>query len=335
MTETRRGWYIPGYQKGIAMNFQNLNYFLVTARELNMTRAAAELHISQQALSSHILKLEEELGCQLFDRGHGLSLTYSGKQLKRSAEQILDIERQTITAIDDINKNMRGELRIGISHTRGQAILPLVLPEFSRSHPLVELSVVEGSTEELEEQLEHGTIDLLFGYVPFLLDTAETVELMQEHMLLLVPKALLQEKLGPEEAERVLTEYRKKTDISLFKDMPFVLLQKGDRIRTLVDREFYHKGIDPKVTVETRNIQTVFALCAEGMGLTVCPEIYLGSPYTIVGPDSYIRSKLEVLDFYGLRNVDTFAIGYNRERYLSRTAADFIDLCTKACKTLA
>ena len=59
MTETRSGWYIPGYQKGIAMNFQNLNYFLVTARELNMTRAAAELHISQQALSSHILKLTE------------------------------------------------------------------------------------------------------------------------------------------------------------------------------------------------------------------------------------------------------------------------------------
>ena len=317
------------------MNFQNLNYFLVTARELNMTRAAAELHISQQALSNHILKLEEELGCQLFERGHGLSLTYSGKQLKRSAEQILDIQRQTITAIDDINKNLRGELRIGISHTRGQAILPLVLPEFARSHPLVELSVAEGSSEELEEQLEHGTIDVLLGYAPFLLDTAETVELMQEHMMLLVPKSLLREKMGQEEAEHILSEFRKTADISLFKDMPFVLLQKGDRIRTLVDREFYHHGIDPKVTVETRNIQTIFALCAEGMGLTVCPEIYLGSPYTIVGPDSYIRSKLEVLDFYGRKNADTFAAGYNRERYLSRTAADFIDLAAKACKTLS
>lgn len=316
------------------MNFQNLNYFLVTARELNMTRAASELHISQQALSNHILKLEEELGCALFDRGHGLSLTYSGKQLKRSAEQILDIQRQTITAIDDINKNLRGELRIGIGHTRGQAILPLILPEFSRSHPLVELSVFEGSSEELEEHLERGSIDLLLGYAPFMLDTAETVELMQEHMFLLVPKALLQEKYGAEKSAGLLKKYREKPDISLFKDMPFVLLQKGDRVRSLVEREFYHRGMAPKITVETRNIQTVFALCAEGMGLTVCPEIYLGSPYTIAGPSSYIRSKLEVLDFYGENTADTFAIGYNRERYLSRTAADFIELAEKACRQL-
>ncbi|MDO4488557.1 MAG: LysR family transcriptional regulator [Eubacteriales bacterium] len=314
------------------MNFQNLGYFVIAARELNLTKAAAELHISQQALSNHIIKLEQELDCQLFDRRHGLQLTYSGKQLKRSAEQILDIQRQTINAIDDINRNMRGELRIGIGHSRGQAILPLIIPEFSRTHTMVELSIVEGSTEELEQYLERGEIDIIMGYAPFLLDTAETVELIKEHMSLLVPRELLYNQLGTEKAEEVLSEYKKKADLSLFKDLPFVLLKKGDRIRTLVDREFYLYGINPRVVTETRNIQTVFALCAEGMGLTVCPDIYLGSPYTIVGPDSYTRSKLEVLNFYDEDKYDTFAIGYNRDRYLSRVAADFIDFAVEACK---
>lgn len=305
------------------MNFQNLEYFLETAKSLNITKAADQLHISQQALSNHILKLEEELGCRLFDRRRGLQLTYSGKQLYKSAEQILDIKHQVITEIDDINKNMRGELRIGIGHTRGQAILPKVLPKYSRSHPQVEITVVEGSSEELEDGLNKGLIDVIIGYAPFLLSTCETIELRKENMFLLVPKNLLSERFG-KEADVLLQTYRKKPDITLFKGFPFVLLREGDRIRTLVDREFYHKNMKPQITVEIRNIQTAFALCAEGMGITVCPEIYLNSLYTIVGTDSNIRSRFEILDFYDTPTEDTIAIGYNRDRYLSKSAEDFI-----------
>lgn len=308
------------------MNFQNLEYFVETAKALNITKAAEQLHISQQALSNHIIKLEEELGCRLFDRRRGLQLTYSGKQLYKSAEQILDIRHQTITEIDDINKNIRGELRIGIGHTRGQAILPIVLPDFSRLHPLVEITVVEGSSEELEDGLDKGLIDVIIGYAPFLLSTCETIELKKENMFLLVPKDLINQHFGREKAHEILETHRKKADITLFKDLPFVLLRKGDRIRTLVDREFYHKNINPRIAVEIRNIQTAFALCAEGMGLTVCPEIYLNSLYTILGKDSYIQSKIEVLDFYDNPMEDTIAVGYNRERYLSRVADDFIKL---------
>lgn len=313
------------------MNFQNLEYFLVTARELNMTRAAEELHISQQALSSHIIKLEQELSCRLFDRSHGLQLTYSGKQLKKSAEQILDIQHQALLAINDINENQRGELRIGIAHTRGQAILPFILPEFSRSHPLVELTVLEGSSLELEDYLEKGQVDVIIGYAPFMLETCESVELMKERMYLLAPRSLLCDRFGEEEASRMLEKYRQKPDITIFNGLPFVMLQKGDRIRSLVERVFSLKGIEPLVTVETGNIQTACALCAEGMGFTVCPEIYLGSRYTTVGEDTYIRSKIEILDFYDKTGADTIAIGYNRERYLSSAAEDFIRLSVRIC----
>lgn len=316
------------------MNFQNLEYFLVTARELNMTKAAGQLHISQQALSSHIIKLEQELSCQLFDRSHGLQLTYSGKQLRKSAEQILDIKHQALVAINDINRNQRGELRIGIAHTRGQALLPFILPEFQKAHPFVELTVLEGSSLELEDHLEHGLVDVIIGYAPFMLETCETVPLMKERMYLLVPRELAREKFGDREAERIFTEYRENADISVFGELPFVMLQKGDRIRSLVEREFYLKGIDPPVTVETGNIQTACALCAEGMGCTVCPEIYLGSRYTTVGEGSYVRSKIAIFDFYDADDADTIAIGYNRDRYLSGTAEDFIRFTAEKCKEI-
>ena len=315
------------------MNFQNLEYFLVTAEELNITKAAQRLHISQQALSNHIIKLEQELSAKLFDRSRGLSLTYSGKQLKKSAEQILDIKEQAEVAIRDINRNERGELRIGIAHTRGQAILPFLLPKFRLDHPMVDITVVEGSSLLLEEQLSKGQIDLYIGYAPFMLETCETVELMKERMYLLVPMALLKERFGDEKAELVLLQYRKDPDISLFEDLPYVMLQEGDRIRSLVEREFYLRGINPPCAAVTGNIQTACALCAEGMGLTVCPEIYLGSRYTIVSEGTYIRSKIELLEFYGAKNEDTIAIGYNRERYLKSAAEDFIRIAVETLKT--
>ena len=311
------------------MNFQNLEYFLTVASEGNITRAAEQLHVSQQALSNQISRLEQELGCRLFELKQKLELTYAGEQFKTSAEKILDIQRQTATELDDISNNRRGELRIGISHTRGQAILPLILPKFSLLYPDVDLHVNEGSTHILEEHLQKGRIDVLIGFAPFMVDCAEYKRLMTEHLFLIIPRNLLSEHFGSSVKE-VLEKYRAKPDIRLFKDLPFVLLRVGDRIRTIVDREFYRNGITPKIRIETQNIQTAFALASEGMGITVCPQLYLESPFVISGyADSETRHDIEILNFSSEEMIDSIAIAYNRERYLSKIASDFIDMTLK------
>ena len=307
------------------MNFLNLEYFLVIASEGNITRAAERLNVSQQALSNSIARLENELNCKLFDRKKDLTLTYAGKQFKASAEKILDIKRQTQTVLDEIGEGGRGELRIGISYTRGQAILPLLLPAFSRQYPLVELHVTEGSTHVLEEDLDRGRIDVLIGFAPFMVESAEYTELMKDHLYLVLPKTLMAQSFG-NKAQEVLDEYKKNMDISIFKDLPFILLKEGDRIRAIVDREFYAKGLKPQIKLETQNIQTAFALASEGMGLAVCPELYLGSSYVTPGmSQSLVRKKVDVLPFSNSISQDAIAIGYNRERHLSHFALDFIN----------
>ncbi len=307
------------------MNFLNLEYFLVVASEGNITRAAELINVSQQALSNSIARLEKELNCKLFERKKELELTYAGKQFKISAEKILDIKHQTQTVLDEIGEGGRGELRIGISYTRGQAILPLLLPAFSRKYPLVELHVTEGSTHVLEEDLDRGRIDVLIGFAPFMVESAEYTELMKDHMYLVLPKTLIAQTFG-DKAQNLLEEYKRNMDISVFKDLPFVLLREGDRIRAIVDREFYAKGLKPQIKLETQNIQTAFALASEGMGLTVCPELYLGSSYVTSGMSkSIVRKKVDVLPFSNSDNQDVIAIGYNRERHLSRFAIDFIN----------
>ena len=81
------------------MNFQHLKYFLMVAEELNITRAAERLYISQQSLSNHIGNLERELDVKLFTRSPKLSLTYAGGLLVDTASQILDLHSQYLTKV--------------------------------------------------------------------------------------------------------------------------------------------------------------------------------------------------------------------------------------------
>lgn len=306
------------------MNFQNLEYFIAVARTGNISKAAEQLNITQQALSNQISRMEQELGCTLFDRKHGFELTYSGKCFRDAASQILDINKQTESRLNDINANRRGELKIGISHTRGQAILPLVFPEFIKSNPQISLSVVESSTHDLEEQLEKGSIDIMIGFKPFMLEQAETIDLMTEHLYLVAAKDLLEEKMG-EDWNKEIEKYNKKHDLSVFKKCPFVLLKTGDRIRDIADTEFARANIIPEIKLETGNIQTAYSLAAEGIGITLVPGLYLRSPFIVSGnQESDLRRRVEVIPFTAAPS--TIAIGYHKNRYLSEPAKAFIEL---------
>ncbi len=106
------------------INFLNLEYFLAVAEELNITRAAKQLYISQQSLSSHISNLEKEFDVQLFNRTMPLTLTYAGRALKVRAKQMLDLKDETYRELADIKDFTTGQLSIGISHTRGRFLLP-------------------------------------------------------------------------------------------------------------------------------------------------------------------------------------------------------------------
>ena len=118
------------------INFLNLEYFLVAAEELNFTRAARKLYISQQSLSNHISNLEKEFDVILFNRTSPLTLTYAGRALKTRARELLDLRDETYKEISDIKDFSTGQLSIGVSHTRGQGTF---LPEI-RAHLPVPVS---------------------------------------------------------------------------------------------------------------------------------------------------------------------------------------------------
>ena len=304
------------------MNFQNLQYFLTVAGEMNVTRAAKRLHISEQALSRQMGKLEGELGVKLFERNPRFTLSPAGKRLKAAAEQIGAIERQLHLELDDLANDNTGELRIGVSYTRGQALLPRLLPPFHQKHPGITINILEGSSSELQENLSKGHIDLFIGYVPQDLDAFEAAELGRERLFLVVPKAFMEDLFG-DRAEEMRRKYAEGVDIVAFRDMPFILLDRDDRVRRMANKLFSRCDITPRILLETRNIQTAFALAMEGMGITIYPELFLSSQSLLPS----VQAARDAVDAFPLDSdlAQTIVVAYHPEKYLSKAARDFIE----------
>lgn len=320
---------LRGRERGIAVNFTSLRYFLVTAEELNITHAASRLYISQQALSGHIGKLEQELGVPLFNRTPALSLTSAGRELRDYAVRVTDLERQIRQVAEDIADDRRGELRIGISHTCGRAILPSILPDFRRAHPQVSLVLQESTSRTMEESLLRGDLDLMIDFTPIQAEGAEYEELIRERLFLVVPRAMLEANYGAC-CEAIRSECARELDLALFARFPFILLRRGNRVRSMLDGYMRRVGFAPDIVLETENVETALALAERGMGVTTYPELFR---WCIPGPDER-ESPVEFFPFRDEETTGTLAIAWMRGHYQTRAAREFVLACREAVSAI-
>ena len=307
------------------LNFRHLKYFLTVAEELNITRAAERLYISQQSLSNHIGNMERELGVKLFTRSPKLSLTYAGELLVGTATQILELQSQYMSKVGDINRQYMGVLRVGVSHTCGLALLPDLLPKFHKEFPLVEFSLYEGNSTQLEDALAHGRTDLIICFQPITIKDVVTVPLTEQRLVLVVPKNFTDRRFG-DSAPDIRERFSRKADISAFQGEPFVLIKRGNRTRSIVDQYFSRYYFKPNLILETENTVTTLAMAQAGVGATICPELFLRAlPAPTPGAPG--------VDLFPLTDPSTFgtlAAGYRQSRFLSHFGERFIQLAQEA-----
>ena len=307
------------------MNFQHLRYFLMVAEELNITRAAERLYISQQSLSNHISNLERELETKLFTRSPKLSLTYAGEQLVDTATQILDLHSQYLVKVGDINHHYIGTLKVGVSHTCGLALLPDVLPRFRSEFPQVEFSLFEGNSNQLEDELSHRRVDLIICFQPIIMEGAVTTPLTDQRLMLVVPKVFTDEIFGPD-ADRVRQKFLLGADIAAFQHSPFILIKRGNRTRSIVDQYFNRYSFKPKLVLETENTVTTLAMAQAGMGITICPELFLRAQPTA----STAGDGIDVFPLSDPSTSGKLVAGYRQDRYLPHYAERFVEIAREA-----
>ncbi len=310
------------------INFLNLEYFLMAAEELNFTRAAKKLFISQQSLSNHISNMEKEFDVVLFNRTTPLALTYAGQVLKERARRLIELKDETYRELADIRDFLVGQLTIGVSHTRGRVILPEVLPLYKERFPNIDLQLVEGNSSELAAGLLHGDIDLLIDMMPIRVEQVEAVPICEEEILLVVPDAVL-ERVFPGRLEEVKGQLSEHTDLALLQDCPFLMLHQGNRVRTIADEICEEAQVRPRIVLETENIETVLALAMKGMGLTFYPKMFIASHAEMQSRTSdRFRMNFYSLDHNKARSV--LAIGYHKGHYMSQATREFIQLVKEA-----
>jgi DNA-binding transcriptional LysR family regulator len=141
------------------LDTDQLRSFLAIVDSGSFTRAAERVHKTQSAVSMHIRRLEERLGCALFvKQGRGARLTAEGESLIEYARRIIQVEAGAVAALS--RKGLRGGVRLGIPDDYADSFLPEILARFNRRHPLVEVSVVCEASTELPAQVSAGALEL-------------------------------------------------------------------------------------------------------------------------------------------------------------------------------
>lgn len=143
------------------MELRQLRHFVKVVEVGNFHRAADALHITQQALSASISRLEEGLGVSLLERGPaGVAPTAFGEKLLERARLICSESGRVHQELRELQNAETGEVRVGGGAFFLERLLPAVLSEYGRAHPRVEVTVVEGISHELFHLLLAGDIDL-------------------------------------------------------------------------------------------------------------------------------------------------------------------------------
>lgn len=143
------------------MEFRVLKYFLMVAREENITKAAALLHLTQPTLSRQLMQLEAELGVKLFHRSkHSIILTEDGMLLKRRAQEIISLSDKTVQELSHKEDVLSGEIAIGCGETKNMLFLSEQIRKFRQKYPLVQFSIHSAIADDIKERIEKGILDI-------------------------------------------------------------------------------------------------------------------------------------------------------------------------------
>jgi DNA-binding transcriptional LysR family regulator len=244
------------------MDLRHLKSFVVLAEELNFSRAAVRLHISQPPLTRQIQLMESELGAPLFERRpKGLALTAAGRTLLDDARRMLGLMDAAKDRAAQAGRGELGRLDVGIF---GSAIfhhIPRLLLQFRSLYPNVQINLHEQTKAEQIQALRERRLTIGFNRhvrpAPDLV--VETV--YQEPLLVALHGA------HPLAQQAAIS-------VRELSQQPLILYPNNTRegFADHVLSMFYHEGLQARVELEVKDVVTAVALVSSGFGLCVSPE---------------------------------------------------------------
>jgi len=244
------------------MELRHLRYFLEITKDMNMTKAADRLHMSQPPLSRQIQQLEEELTIKLFLRsGKHLELTEAGRFFIGKAQQIISSADEAQAAMKRLKISGHQWLNIGFVPSTIYGFLPELLRHYRKSNPQVEVSLSEFMSLDQLSALKSGKIDVGFGRLLFEDATIKHEVILNEPLMAVLPKAHPLARKNALELNALAAE-----SLIIYPQRPRP--NYSDQIMAL----FYREGLQPKIGQEAQELQTALGLVASGLGISIVPD---------------------------------------------------------------
>lgn len=243
------------------MDIRILSYFVVIAEELNITKAAVKLNMSQPPLSSQIKALEEELDTTLFIRGkRHLQLTESGKLLYRHAKEIISLANKTKEEIRAMGKGISGKISIGLVEGSAPNIAASWIDSFLKKYNKSEFSIIDGNSDELIQKLRSGLIDLAVITSPCDNTLLNSFKVGQERITAFMSK------------DHPLANLEGNTiDLVQLKGEPLIIPSRQS-MNTLIYKWFKEINSEPKIICRMDNYLDVAALSGRNIGISLFPK---------------------------------------------------------------
>jgi DNA-binding transcriptional LysR family regulator len=245
------------------MDLRQLRCFVLAAEELHFGRAAQKLNMLPSAFGRFIRLLEEDIGAQLFARTtRNVALTDEGKQFLRDARKLL-------THADEVQSRFREgvrlkakKLRVGAIDSAAVGLLPMLLNDFRKEHPGVELQLLEDKTIRLLPRVLSGRLDLAFVRPP----RSRAPNLVYRHLLYETPVVAI--------ASTDPLVRRRKLSIKDIAEQPLIVPDRRSRPHShdLTMKLYEEAGLDPKVAQVADEKQTIVHLVAAGLGIAIVPR---------------------------------------------------------------
>ena len=284
------------------MNLRQIELLRAVIRCETTVRAAQELGLSQPAVSNAIKHLESQVGFPLFERvNNRLFPTAEARTLYEESEPIFTLHAALEARVQDIKENRAGHIRIIATPPLGYGVLPAALRNFLVKRPKVRVSFDIRRFEHVLESVENGTAEL--GFVMGLDDDrgldAETF-FAGDMVCVMRPE-------HPLAANATITP----EDL---RDAPYIALEQGTRMGTIVRRAFAQADVPFRFSVEVRYCNTACVLAESGVGVAVV------DPLSPVFSGHY---DLAIRPFAPASEVRASAVR-SRKRPISRAADAFL-----------
>lgn len=239
------------------MDIKQLTALVAVAEGGSFSAAARALHTVQSNVSTHVARLERELGATLVDRGSG-QLTEEGQVVVDRARHIQAEVAAIAADVAALHDEITGSVRIGCIGTVGRWLVPLVLGRVTEQFPRVRVVIVDATTTSLVPQLLSDNLDLAVVNLPISDPDLVTVPIFEEDRLVIAPH-------GHPLADRGSVSLKELAEHEL------LLEPKGTSFRDELDMEAAAVGVELRPFAEVDGLRLITSLVFQGFGAAIIP----------------------------------------------------------------